>query len=489
MGLIRKTFSAAKGALNSATDGLVGAFGDTLHQAIHQEYFTSGSMAGDILMKRAEQVRTNGSTNTKSDANIITNGSVIDVQSSQCMIIVENGKVVEACMEPGRFVYDTTLAPSFFAGEGSFGEKTKNVAKEMWEQAKMGGQRRNTQRIYFINMGILDKSILWGVGNVQFQHTEQFASGGAPLAVGVTLKGHGTARIRIERALDFYELYGAKYAGGDNDAVISVDTLETFFDASKQKVTEAIATAITELGMRKPVRYNEIMTVANMKELREMVNSYMEDSDLSRIGFDFYEFTVGGSGFVLNEKDYETIQNLQVRAFESSNINLANYTIQSKIAEGFQEAGKNGGTSGIFGMGMAMGGGMGSLGNMQAQQVPQYGAAQPQAAPQQPAPAPQQTAASPRQPASNGWQCSCGNVVEGNFCPNCGAKKPAPAASGAWTCACGKVNEGNFCSDCGAKRPAAKKKLVCDKCGWTGEDTNTRFCPNCGDPVTEADFQ
>lgn len=483
MGLIRKTVDAAKGVVNSATGGLTGAFGGVMHQAIHQEYFASGNMAGDILMKRAEQIRPDGSTNTRSDSNVISNGSVIDVQNNQCMIIVENGKIAEACMEPGRFVYDTSLAPSFFAGEEGFGGRVKEVAKEIWEQAKLGGQRRNTQRIYFINMGILDKSILWGVGNVQFQHTEQFAAGGAPLAVGVTLKGHGTARVRLRRPTDFFSEYGAKFAGGDNDAVVTLDSLETFFASSKNKITEAIAMAITELGARKPVRYNEIMTVANMVELREMVNQHMQDTDLARVGFDFYEFAVGGSGFILNEEDRATIKQLQVRAFESSNINLANYTIQSKIAEGFQEAGKNGGTSGIIGMGMAMGGGIGALGNMQAQAVPQYGA------PQQPAaPAPQPAAPAP-QPAADSWKCSCGNVATGNFCPQCGAKKPEPVASKTWTCTCGKVNEGNFCSDCGAKRPAVKKKLVCDKCGWTGEDTSTRFCPNCGDPVTETDWQ
>ena len=43
--------------------------------------------------------------------------------------IDENGKVVEACMEPGRFTYDNTIAPSFLEGEGKFGERIKNVAK------------------------------------------------------------------------------------------------------------------------------------------------------------------------------------------------------------------------------------------------------------------------------------------------------------------------------------------------------------------------
>ena len=163
--------NSALNVLNQAGGALSGGVGGVIQQGMFQEYFASGDMSGDIIMKRAEQIRTNGSRNTGSDNNVISNGSVIDIQHNQCMIIVENGRVVEACMEAGRFVYDTSIAPSFLEGsEGSLGEKAKAIALQMWEQAKMGGQRKNTQRIYFINTGILDKSLNWGAGNIQFQH-------------------------------------------------------------------------------------------------------------------------------------------------------------------------------------------------------------------------------------------------------------------------------------------------------------------------------
>ena len=31
-----------------------------------------------------------------------------------------------------------------------------------------------------------------------------------------------------------------------------------------------------------------------------------------------------------------------------------------------------------------------------------------------------------RQAEGEGWKCSCGATVNGNFCPQCGAKKPGP---------------------------------------------------------------
>jgi len=74
------------------------------------------------------QKRVSGrSSNTKGSDNIISNGSGIAVADGQCMIIVEQGKVVEVCAEPGEYTYDTSSEPSIFAG--SFGESVKNTFK------------------------------------------------------------------------------------------------------------------------------------------------------------------------------------------------------------------------------------------------------------------------------------------------------------------------------------------------------------------------
>ena len=66
----------------------------------------------------------------------------------------------------------------------------------------------------------------------------------------------------------------------------------------------------------------------------------------------------------------------------------------------------------------------------------------------------------------------------------------APADDGKWFCpSCGSANEGNFCTNCGTKKPEKPKTFRCDKCGWIPEDPANppMFCPNCGDPFTDAD--
>ena len=109
MGLIRAAMGAAGGVMADQW----------------KEYFYCEAMPADLLATRGWKRQSGRSANTKGSDNIITNGSGIAVADGQCMMIVEQGKVVEFCAEPGEFTYDASTEPSIFSG--SLGDSIKKT--------------------------------------------------------------------------------------------------------------------------------------------------------------------------------------------------------------------------------------------------------------------------------------------------------------------------------------------------------------------------
>ena len=77
-----------------------------------KEYFYCDAINADVLAVKGRKKVTKRSSNTKGDEDIITSGSVIAVADGQAMMIVDQGKVVEAAFEPGEFVYDSSAEPT-----------------------------------------------------------------------------------------------------------------------------------------------------------------------------------------------------------------------------------------------------------------------------------------------------------------------------------------------------------------------------------------
>ena len=72
----------------------LGAAGGTLADQ-WKEFFYCDAMDKDILVKRGRKRTSFRSANTKGNDNVISNGSGIAVADGQCMLIVEQGKVVD----------------------------------------------------------------------------------------------------------------------------------------------------------------------------------------------------------------------------------------------------------------------------------------------------------------------------------------------------------------------------------------------------------
>ena len=126
----------------------VGAFGGTMADQ-WKEYFYCDAMEKDVLVTKGQKRTSSRSSNTKGNDNVISNGSVIAVSSGQCMMIVEQGKVVEVCAEPGEFTYDTSSEPSIFTG--NLGENVVEVFKTVGKRFTYGGDAGKDQRVYYFN--------------------------------------------------------------------------------------------------------------------------------------------------------------------------------------------------------------------------------------------------------------------------------------------------------------------------------------------------
>ena len=125
----------------------MGALGGTLADQ-WKEFFYCDSLDKDVLMVKGQKRTSRRSSNNGED-NIITNGSGIAVADGQCMIIVEQGKIVEVCAEPGKFTYDSSTEPSIFAG--SLGESIKDTFKTIGKRFAYGGDTGKDQRVYYFN--------------------------------------------------------------------------------------------------------------------------------------------------------------------------------------------------------------------------------------------------------------------------------------------------------------------------------------------------
>lgn len=439
----------------------MGAFGGTLADQ-WKEFFYCESMPKEVLVTKGQKRTTGRSSNTKGNDNIISNGSGIAVADGQCMIIVEQGKVVEVCAEPGEFTYDTSTEPSIFSG--NLGESIKETFKTVGKRFTYGGDTGKDQRIYYFNTKEILENRFGTANPVPFRVVDSKIG----LDIDVSIRCSGVYSYKIVDPLLFYS-----NVCGNVEQEYSREELDSTL---KKEFISALQPAFGRLSEME-LRPNQIVT--HNTDLENAMNTALSEKWGALRGLKVVSIAFGS--ITLPDEDAELIKQAQRTAI-MRDPTMAAATLVGAQADAMKTAAGNeaGAMTGFMGMGMAMnaaGGGMNAqnLFAMGQQQQAQQAAQTPQ-----PTPAPQ---------AAGGWKCACGTTVTGNFCPNCGAKRPAEDEG--WTCSCGAVNKGKFCTNCGAKKPAGAPLYRCDKCGWEPEDPKNppRFCPECGDIFDENDRQ
>ena len=457
----------------------MGAIGGVLADQ-WKEYFYCDSMTPDVLMCKGQK-RTSSqgrSSNTSGEDNIISNGSVIAVNVGQCMMIVEQGKVVDLCAEPGEYTYDKSTEPSVFTGD--LKESVIQVFQRMGKRFTFGGDTGKDQRVYYFNTKEIIGNKYGTPAEIPFKVIEE--NTGRSLLVRIRCFGEYSYKI-VDPIL-FY----STIAGNAPDQY-----LRSQWDSQlKSELLTALQPAFGKISAQR-IDYTELPM--RTMELADALNDVLSSKWRDLRGIEIVSF--GVNSVKANEEDEAKLQKVQMGAM-MSNPEMRMGVLTDATADGIRNASANesgmGPMGAFIGMGMAnMAGGM-AMGNAYGpggQYPPQYGQQPYGQPPQQPYP-PQQPAPAAAPAAAAGWACSCGHTGNtGNFCSGCGKPKPAPQpAAGGWTCSCGSVNQGQFCPNCGSRKPAGAPLYKCDKCGWEPEDPHNppKFCPRCGDPFNEGDI-
>ena len=174
-----------------------GAIGGTLADQ-WKEYIYCDSLPNDVLVVKGSKRTSKRSSNTKGNENIITNGSGIVVSDGQCMIIVDQGRIVEICAEPGEYTYDMSSEPSIFSG--GLGTGIKETFKTIGKRFAYGGDTGNDQRVYYFNTKELVDNKFGTPNPVPFRVVDQNIG----LDIDISIRCNGVYSYKITDPLLFY---------------------------------------------------------------------------------------------------------------------------------------------------------------------------------------------------------------------------------------------------------------------------------------------
>ena len=419
-----------------------------------KEYFYCEALPANVIATKGQKRVSGRSSNTKGEDNIISNGSVIAIADGQAMIIVEQGKVVDICAEPGEYTYDMSTEPSIFAGD--LGTSILDSFKNIGQRFTFGGGAGKDQRVYYFNTKELVGNKYGTPSSVPFRVVDERAG----IDMDINIRCFGEYSYHVCDPILFYT-----NVCGNMTANYTRDNIEGQLRSELLTALQPAFAKISAMG----IRYSALP--GHTTEMADALNDVLSEKWRGLRGIEIVSF--GVSSVKAEEEDEKMIKEMQRNAAFMDPTRAAAHIVGAQ-ASSMQAAASNqgaGAAMAFMGMGMAQ-----NMGGMNAANLYQMG--QQQQA-QQPAPAPA---------APAGWTCSCGAVNTGKFCTSCGAPKPAEDG---WVCSCGTTNKGKFCSECGAKKPAGAPLYKCDKCGWEPEDPKNppKFCPECGDPFNDEDIK
>ncbi len=275
MGLIKAGMSALRGTLADQW----------------KEFFYCDAMDKEVLVTKGKKRINSRSSNKKGNDNIISNGSVIAVADGQCMIIVEQGKVVEVCAEPGEFQYDTSSEPSIFAG--GLGKGIKETFQTIGKRFTYGGDTGKDQRIYYFNTKELMDNKFGTPNPIPFRVVDSKIG----LDVDVSIRCSGVYSYKIINPLLFYT-----NVCGNIEQDFTQDELD------RQLKTEFISALQPAFGRLSALELRPNQIVSHNTELEEAMNVTLSAKWEQLRGLKIINIALGS--VALPEEDTKMIQQL-----------------------------------------------------------------------------------------------------------------------------------------------------------------------------------
>lgn len=397
------------GLLKAAAGSIAGVMSEQW-----KDYYYCEALQENTLAVRGCKNISKRSSNFKGSENIISDGSLIAVADGQCMMIVEQGQVLEFCAEPGVFVFDSSSEPTIFCG--NLGEGIKDVFHNMARRFTFGGEAPKDQSVYYFNT----KEIMgnrYGTANpVPFRVVDRNIG----LDMDISIKCFGEFSYRITNPLLFY-----KNVCGNIEKEYRREQIDGQLKTELMTALQPAFARISGLG----IRYSSL--AAHTGEIADALNEVLSEKWKELRGIEVVSF--GISGLRALPEDERMIKELQRNAvFQDPGMAAAQIVGAQSEAMKTAAANENAGPAMAF-MGMNM---AANAGGANAEELFRMAG---------------ENRKEDRKEDME-WVCSCGSVNHTSFCPECGA--PRPSSLKVRCAQCGWESDGlakapNFCPNCG----------------------------------------
>ena len=320
---------------------IVGAAGGVMADQ-WKEYFYCDAIPETVLAVKGKKRVSGRSSNTRGSDNIITNGSVIAVADGQCMMIVDQGRVVEFTAEPGEFTYDASTEPSIFCG--NLGDSILETFKVVGKRFTFGGEPAKDQRVYYFNLKELVGNKYGTPSPVPFRVVDRNIG----LDWEISIRCFGEYSFHICDPLLFY-----KNVCGNITGDYTRDRLEGQMKTELLTALQPAFARISDMG----IRYSSLP--GHTVEMADALNEALSSKWRNLRGIEIVSF--GVSSVKASEEDEKMLKDMQRTAVYSNPNMAAAYDVMARGDAMKTAAGNTAGAmTGFMGMGMAQGMGGGT---------------------------------------------------------------------------------------------------------------------------------